>query len=65
MLLGLLGRSDMACAVAGTSPKEVLARVKKLAERVRQALTRAACRRAAMEQQSLRRHKKCAHCFFL
>jgi hypothetical protein len=52
----------MACMVAGTSPKELLARVKKLAERVRQAQARAACRRAAIEQQSLRRHKKYASC---
>lgn len=52
----------MACMVAGNSPKELLARVKKLAERVRQAQARAACRRAAIEQQSLRRHKKYASC---
>lgn len=46
--------------LAGTSPKELLAQVKKVADRVRHAITRAACRRAAIEQTSLRRQKKCA-----
>ncbi|CAL8460857.1 g388 [Coccomyxa elongata] len=42
----------------GTSPKELLAQVKKIADCVRHALARAACRRAAIEQTSLRRQKK-------
>ena len=46
--------------LAGTSPKELLAKMKKVADCVQHALARAACRRAAIERTSLRRHKKCA-----
>lgn len=59
LLCGLGCEAVMSVTVPGTSPKELVVRVSKSAERVRQAQARAACRRAVMERQSMRRHKKC------